>query len=86
MISESSRIDDFAKAAMQSLMDMEGKFSPIEIMDYLGKPEEAYYDPRVDWPSYVAKRSYDYAAAMMGERRRRASMATVNAGCFPGQG
>ena len=78
MMTESDRIDDFAKSAMRSLMDMEGKFSPIEIMDYLGKPEDAYYDPRVDWPAYVAKRSYDYAVAMMAERRRRSSMAKVS--------
>lgn len=77
MMTESDRIDDFAKSAMRSLMDMEGKFSPIEIMDYLGRGENEYYNPQTDWPAYVAKRSYDYAVAMIAERRKRSSMSKV---------
>jgi len=84
MINDSERIDEFAKSAMQSLMAMEDRFSPIEIMDYLGRPEGTYYDNRTDWPVYVARRSYDYAVAMMAERRRRASMAKVDASVFAG--
>lgn len=65
-----SLADEFAKASMSLAADSyEGVGMPM-VCAKLGI-EVADYNADVHWPMLVARRSYDFAAAMVAEKRRR---------------
>lgn len=61
--------EHFASLAMQGMLADPSQFDvPINfIMDYIGVPRSVIYSPEVHYPKYLAKRSVQYADALLAE-------------------